>query len=84
MTAVADYLRKSGFVNIEVAPNRLLVSARGTADTVKTAFNTSSNRYTMVPTQTVKTNGTSGSYSDDPDGGKWDLDGQPIVGSAGD
>ncbi|WP_396330997.1 protease pro-enzyme activation domain-containing protein [Burkholderia anthina] len=39
--SVVDYLRKSGFVNIEVAPNRLLVSARGTAGTVKTAFNTS-------------------------------------------
>ena len=38
---VVDYLRKSGFVDIEVAPNRLLVSARGTAGTVKTAFNTS-------------------------------------------
>jgi subtilase family serine protease len=39
--SVVDYLRKSGFVNIEVAPNRLLVSAHGTAGTVKTAFNTS-------------------------------------------
>ncbi|SIT49786.1 Pseudomonalisin [Paraburkholderia ribeironis] len=39
--SVVDYLRKSGFVNVEVAPNRLLVSARGTAGTVKTAFNTS-------------------------------------------
>ncbi|WP_252477782.1 protease pro-enzyme activation domain-containing protein [Burkholderia multivorans] len=36
---------KSGFVNIEVAPNRLLVSARGTAGTVKTAFNTSLVRF---------------------------------------
>ncbi|VWC05480.1 S53 family peptidase [Burkholderia lata] len=39
--SVVDYLRKSGFVNIEVAPNRLLVSAHGTAATIKTAFNTS-------------------------------------------
>ncbi|HIA2343293.1 TPA: protease pro-enzyme activation domain-containing protein, partial [Burkholderia contaminans] len=39
--SVVDYLRKSGFVNVEVAPNRLLVSASGTAATVKTAFNTS-------------------------------------------
>jgi pseudomonalisin len=38
--AVVSYLRKNGFINIEVAPNRLLVSARGTAGTVKTAFNT--------------------------------------------
>ncbi|MBU9546643.1 S53 family peptidase [Burkholderia multivorans] len=43
--SVVDYLRKSGFVNIEVAPNRLLVSARGTAGTVKTAFNTSLVRF---------------------------------------
>ena len=39
--SVVDYLHKSGFVNVEVAPNRLLVSASGTAATVKTAFNTS-------------------------------------------
>jgi pseudomonalisin len=39
--AVADYLRKSGFVNINIAPNRLLISADGTAGTVKAAFNTS-------------------------------------------
>ncbi|KVZ83460.1 protease pro-enzyme activation domain-containing protein [Burkholderia ubonensis] len=39
--SVVDHLRKSGFVDIEVAPNRLLVSARGTAGTVKAAFNTS-------------------------------------------
>jgi pseudomonalisin len=39
--SVVDYLRKNGFIDIEVAPNRLLVSARGTAGTVKTAFNTS-------------------------------------------
>ncbi|MEM5373215.1 S53 family peptidase [Paraburkholderia azotifigens] len=39
--SVVDYLRKNGFVNVQVAPNRLLVSARGTAGTAKTAFNTS-------------------------------------------
>jgi len=38
--AVVNYLRQNGFIDIEVAPNRLLVSARGTAGTVKTAFNT--------------------------------------------
>lgn len=37
---VVAYLRKSGFVNIRVSKNRLLVSADGTAGTVKTAFNT--------------------------------------------
>jgi len=38
--AVADYLRQSGFSNIVVAPNRLLVSADGSADIVQTAFQT--------------------------------------------
>lgn len=37
---VVAHLRKSGFVNIRVSKNRLLVSADGTAGTVKTAFNT--------------------------------------------
>ena len=38
--AVVAHLRKAGFVNIVVAPNRLLVSASGTAATVKAAFRT--------------------------------------------
>ncbi|GLU30917.1 S53 family peptidase [Trinickia caryophylli] len=37
---VTAYLRQNGFVNITVSPNRLLVSADGTAGTVKAAFNT--------------------------------------------
>jgi pseudomonalisin len=37
---VVAHLRKSGFINIHVSKNRLLVSADGTAGTVKTAFNT--------------------------------------------
>ena len=37
---VVAYLRKSGFVNVRVSKNRLLISADGTAGTVKTAFNT--------------------------------------------
>jgi len=37
---VVEHLRKSGFVNIRVSKNRLLVSADGTAGTVRTAFNT--------------------------------------------
>ena len=37
---VVTYLRKSGFVNVRVSNNRLLISADGTAGTVKTAFNT--------------------------------------------
>ena len=35
---VADYLTAQGFTHIEIAPNRLLVSADGTAGTVKGAF----------------------------------------------
>lgn len=38
--AVADHLAASGFRNIEIAPNRLLVTADGTAGTVATAFRT--------------------------------------------
>jgi len=38
--AVVDYLTQAGFRNIVVAPNRLLVSADGTADIVQTAFQT--------------------------------------------
>jgi subtilase family serine protease len=38
--AVVDFLTKSGFANVVVAPNRLLVSADGTADIVQTAFQT--------------------------------------------
>lgn len=38
--AVADYLRSAGFVNVEIAKNRMLVSADGTAGTVKSAFHT--------------------------------------------
>ncbi|RDU99050.1 peptidase S53 [Trinickia dinghuensis] len=37
---VVAYMRKNGFVNIRVSKNRLLISADGTAGTVKTAFNT--------------------------------------------
>ena len=37
---VVAYMRKNGFVNIRVSKNRLLISADGTAGTVRTAFNT--------------------------------------------
>ncbi len=37
---VVAHLRKSGFINIRVSKNRLLISAVGTAGTVKAAFNT--------------------------------------------
>ena len=38
--AVVDFLNQSGFTNVNVAPNRLLVSADGTADIVQNAFQT--------------------------------------------
>lgn len=38
--AVVDYLGHAGFTNITVAPNRLLVSADGTAASAQTAFGT--------------------------------------------
>lgn len=37
---VVAHLRQNGFVNIKVARNRMLISADGTAGTVKTAFRT--------------------------------------------
>jgi len=43
--AVVAHLTKAGFVNVTVAPNRLLVSADGTAATVKAAFNTGLRHY---------------------------------------
>jgi subtilase family serine protease len=38
--AVASYLTKAGFTNVSIAPNRLLVSADATADSVSAAFST--------------------------------------------
>ncbi|AIO39780.1 pseudomonalisin [Burkholderia cenocepacia] len=46
VASVVAHLRKAGFVNIVVAPNRLLVSASGTAATVKSAFRTTLKRFT--------------------------------------
>ncbi|HET6545896.1 MAG TPA: pre-peptidase C-terminal domain-containing protein, partial [Rhodanobacteraceae bacterium] len=39
--AVADFLVQAGFNNVVIAPNRLLVSADGTADIAEVAFTTS-------------------------------------------
>ncbi|WP_266160473.1 protease pro-enzyme activation domain-containing protein [Dyella silvatica] len=39
--AVVEYLERSGFTHIEVAPNNLLVSADGSAMSANAAFNTS-------------------------------------------
>jgi pseudomonalisin len=38
--AVADYLTAQGFKNVQIAPNRLLVSADGNAAAARRAFNT--------------------------------------------
>ena len=38
--AVANYLTQAGFKNVAIAPNRLLVTADATADSVRAAFNT--------------------------------------------
>jgi pseudomonalisin/xanthomonalisin len=38
--AVADYLSKAGFTNVVIEPNRLLITATGTAAVVRKAFNT--------------------------------------------
>jgi len=46
VASVVAHLRQAGFVNIVVAPNRLLVSASGTAATVKSAFRTTLKRFT--------------------------------------
>ncbi|OOG40238.1 PKD domain-containing protein [Rhodanobacter sp. C05] len=39
--SVANYLKQSGFTNVTISPNRMLVEGDGHADTVQTAFNTS-------------------------------------------
>jgi pseudomonalisin len=38
--AVVDHLTQAGFVNVDVARNRMLITADGSAGAVKTAFNT--------------------------------------------
>jgi len=43
---VIAHLRQAGFTGIEAAPNRLLVSANGTAATVQQAFNTTLKHFT--------------------------------------
>lgn len=45
--AVVDHLTRSGFRNIKVEPNRMLVSADGTAAAVKAAFNTDLHVYNV-------------------------------------
>ena len=43
--AVVTYLRSQGFSNIEIAPNRLLISASGGAGAVKSAFQADLHQY---------------------------------------
>ncbi len=45
--AVVAHLQKAGFVNVEVAPNRMLVTADGTAGTAKAAFNVDMKHYNV-------------------------------------
>jgi len=45
--AVTDYLTSQGFVHIQVAENRLFVTADGTAGSVKQAFNTELHSYNV-------------------------------------
>ncbi|XLM22011.1 peptidase S53, partial [Chromobacterium piscinae] len=40
-----SHLQKSGFRNIKVAPNRMLITADGSAATAKTAFNATLHRF---------------------------------------
>ncbi|MBC3907997.1 pre-peptidase C-terminal domain-containing protein [Undibacterium umbellatum] len=45
--AVVNHLKSSGFVNISVSDNRMLVTADGAAATVKTAFNADLKTYSV-------------------------------------
>lgn len=45
--AVVNHLTKSGFTNITVSANNLLISANGSAGSVKTAFNTELHTYSV-------------------------------------
>ncbi|AIY39630.1 Xanthomonapepsin precursor [Collimonas arenae] len=45
VVTVVAHLRKAGFVNIKVAPNRQLVTADGTAATVQAGFHTALKRF---------------------------------------
>jgi subtilase family serine protease len=45
--SVVDFLTAAGFTNIVVAPNRLVISADGTAAMAESAFNTPISRFTL-------------------------------------
>lgn len=44
--AIADYLTRQGFTNVQIAPNRLLVTADGTVGTSRRAFHTEVGHFT--------------------------------------
>jgi len=46
VAAVSNYLTRSGFQHVSVTPNRTLISADGTAATVRQAFNTTLKKFT--------------------------------------
>lgn len=46
--AVADHLTSHGFINVQIAPNRLLVTADGHAGAVKQAFNADLHEYDVA------------------------------------
>ena len=56
--AVVSYLRSQGFVDIVVAPNRLLVSAKGGAGSVKNAFKAELHNYNTVDGRSAYANVT--------------------------
>ena len=45
--AVVDHLRQSGFINVSVSANRMVISADGTAAAIKSGFNTELNQYSV-------------------------------------
>lgn len=47
VAAVVAHLRSAGFTGIEVAPNRLLITATGTGASVQTAFHTGLSQFTF-------------------------------------
>jgi pseudomonalisin len=44
-TAVADYLKQSGFTRVQIASSRMLVTATGTTHAIRQAFHTEMGRY---------------------------------------
>ncbi|WP_414448684.1 protease pro-enzyme activation domain-containing protein [Burkholderia sp. 22PA0099] len=53
---VVDYLNRHGFTRIEVAPNRLFVSARGNSSSIQSAFQTGMHVFAMDDGRSVHAN----------------------------